>query len=189
MNEDGEAYQDFSLYDACRLTPEEEHAASIQASDILSLFENSESEQRRISELADVVHTRTSAREKVRRSSEARARRLAAATPGGGLPEGRRAIKVGLIFRRQPDRWFSELELCEATKSVQPVLYPIVRQFVEAGWLLERWETGAPEGEPRMKFYRASEEGSSALGLMIASNSTATPKSRYLFGFLRPKGA
>jgi hypothetical protein len=107
--------------------------------------------------------------ERVQRSAtELKVRQAAASTAAGGLVMGPAAVKIGRLFRQNPDKWFDDLQICDSTGLNPSSTYSVIRQFVEAGWLEERWETDVAEGEPRRKFYRSTADGVIDLGLIIA---------------------
>jgi DNA-binding PadR family transcriptional regulator len=89
--------------------------------------------------------------------------------------------------------WFDDLQICDSTGLSPGSTYSVIRQFVDAGWLEDRWETGVEEDEPRRKFYRTTADGVTGLGLIIAeyeqTQRAGESALNRLLGKRRPKEA
>lgn len=125
-----------------------------------------------------------------RTAAELKIRRTAASTTSGGLVMDATAAAIGRFFRGRPDEWSDDLTVCESTRRTPSKVYPVVRQFIEAGWLEERWEAGVADGEPRRKFYRVTQDGLTGLGLAVAEyEQTRRVASQRFLGEHRPQEA
>jgi len=119
--------------------------------------------------------------EKVHRTAgELVTRQAIASSIAGGLVMDRAAMNVGKFLREQRSaegapEWVRELTICEKTIMTPVMVYPALRQFVEAGWLDERWDADGADGEPRPKAYRVTDDGYVGLGLAIAERHQALP--------------
>jgi hypothetical protein len=128
-----------------------------------------------------------------RTAAELKVRQAAASTAAGGLVMGPAAVRIGRLFRGNPDVWFDDLQICDSTGLSPGSTYSVIRQFVDAGWLEDRWETGVEEDEPRRKFYRTTADGVTGLGLIIAeyeqTQRAGESALNRLLGKRRPKEA
>lgn len=128
-----------------------------------------------------------------RTAAEVKVRQVTASTAAGVLVMGPAAVRIGRFFRGNPDVWFDDLEICDLTGLNPGSTYSVIRQFVDAGWLEDRWETDVAKGHPRRKFYRTTADGANGLGLIVAEyertqHAGESALSR-LLGKRRPKEA
>ncbi|MEU1728950.1 PadR family transcriptional regulator [Actinomadura sp. ATCC 39365] len=102
------------------------------------------------------------------RSAEIRAALNVPAKAAIWISLGPATISIGRYFRQNAEETLDDLTICKDLGLPPSTIYPVIRQFVEAGWVEERWESGVPEGQPRRKLYRLTAEGPRGIGEMTA---------------------
>lgn len=110
-----------------------------------------------------------------------RRRRAAAAVMSGGPSAWHAAGEVGRFVRRRSGEWLGSLDVSEGTGLMPTLVYPVILQFVAAGWLEERWEDSHSSDAPRRKLYRLAPEAGPAITDIVleaeARSSTADSES------------
>jgi len=122
-----------------------------------------------------------------RQAAELNAYRAAASTEEGGMRLNRAGTILGRFFRANSDVWLDDVAIYQSTGVMPGKSYSIIRQFIDAGWLDERWEEGTnDDDQARRLFYQLTSRGAAELPLAIAQWELDQP-AESAHGFHKPK--
>jgi hypothetical protein len=88
----------------------------------------------------------------------------------------RAAYEVGKVFKANEGKEFDDYAVCQKSGLLPGKTFPVLEDFVAAGWLETRWKPAERPGDPPLLLYRYSNSGNGGLPGALAEYSQLHPE-------------